>query len=65
VWACPAAMLGFVDIATVARRYSEVEAMTLSELKVESPENLVLDFASDPVAPFDKLLKKSIDSGCC
>jgi len=45
-------MLGFVDIATVARRYSEVEAMTLSELKVESPENLVLDFASDPGCAF-------------
>lgn len=36
--------------------------MKFSELKVELPENLVLDFASDPVAPFDKLLKKASDS---
>jgi hypothetical protein len=36
--------------------------MIFSELDAELPENLVLDFASDPLAPFDKLLKKASDS---
>jgi hypothetical protein len=36
--------------------------MRFSELRVELPEKLVLDFASDPLAPFDKLLKKASDS---
>jgi len=36
--------------------------MTVSEFKVKLPENLVLDFSSDPLAPFDKLLRKANDS---
>ena len=36
--------------------------MTVSEFKVELPENLVLDFSSDPLAPFDKILRKANDS---
>jgi hypothetical protein len=36
----------------------ETVAMTLTGLSVEIPEALIHDFASDPLAPFDKLLKK-------
>ena len=36
--------------------------MQFSELRAALPEALVRDFASDPLAPFDKLLKKSGDA---
>lgn len=40
----------------------EVIGMQITELKIELPEALVRDFASDPLAPFDNLLRKSNDS---
>jgi hypothetical protein len=36
--------------------------MRFDGLKVKLPEDLVRDFASDPLAPFDRLLKKASDS---
>jgi hypothetical protein len=33
--------------------------MQFNGIRVQLPEGLVRDFASDPLAPFDKLLRKS------
>jgi hypothetical protein len=40
----------------------ETKTMRFLELKAELPENLILDFASDPLAPFDRMLKNASDS---
>ena len=39
----------------------EVAAMQFTGLRAKLPKALICDFASDPLAPFDKLLHKSND----